>query len=84
VKNLSEINYREIADKILKDDATGNLSEEYKETIYPFDKYEIKIKLTLDNKFVAITEIKINKNFLDYNQKKAKRGYHDVEEYYKD
>ena len=79
-----DINYRELVDKILKKDGTGDRQVEYKEIVYPFDKYEVKIKLTLDNKFVEIVEIKVNKEFLRYKQKRSKRGYHDVDEYYRD
>jgi len=56
----------------------------YKFIIYPFDKYEIKIKLTSNNEFIGITEVKINKNFLSYREKQALKGHHDVEEFYKE
>ena len=65
---------------------TGSSSkfEELKEKIYPFEKYNVKIILTPFNEFVGIREISINKEFLTHKQKMQTKGYHDVEEYYRD
>jgi len=66
---------------------TGSHKEERKTIVFPFDKYQIKIALTPDDKFIEISEIKINKDFLSYKQKlisKGPKGYHDVDEFYKD
>lgn len=73
----------------LKNQGTGSHklpeeSEEYKIITYPFDKYQVKIKLTQDNEFVEIIEIKINKEFLSYKQKISSLGYHDVDEFYRE
>lgn len=56
--------------------------EEYKLITYPFDKYQITIKLTPTNEFIEILEVKINKEFLSYKQKITPQGFHDVEEFY--
>jgi hypothetical protein len=40
--------------------------------------------LTYNNEFIGITEIKINKNFLSFKEKQALKGYHDVDEFYKE
>ena len=56
--------------------------EDYKIIRYPFDKYQIKIKLTPTNEFIGIIEVKINKEFLSHKQKIASKGYHDVDEFY--
>lgn len=64
--------------------ATGNPEEtgDYKIISYPFDKYKIKIKVTLSNEFVEIVEVGINKDFLTQEQKIRLQGYHDVEKFY--
>jgi len=59
-----------------------DLPDDYKIIIYPFDKYEIKIKLTPSNEFIGIIEIKVNKEFLSYEQKITPKGFHDVDEFY--
>lgn len=56
----------------------------YKDVIYPFDKYEIKVRLTPDNVFIGIIEVKINKDFLSYKQKVTSKAFHDVEEFYRE
>ena len=65
-------------------DATGSSHEgqDFKIVKYPFGKYEIKLKLTSDNKFLDILEIKINKDFLSFKQKISRKGFHDVDEFY--
>ena len=69
-----------------KEEGTGDhdATEDYKTIIYPFDKYQIEIKLTLNNEFIGITEVKINKYFLSYKQKMSIKGYHDVDQFYTD
>ena len=59
-----------------------DLPDDYKIIIYPFDKYEIKIKLTPSNEFIGIIEIKVNKEFLSHKQKITSKGFHDVDEFY--
>ena len=68
---------------IPKDNGTGSSkrNESFKIISYPFGKYEIKIKLTTDNEFVEIVEIKINK---DFRKKVMPKGYHDVDEFYRE
>jgi hypothetical protein len=51
---------------------------------YKLGKYEITVEVTLDNKFIGITEIKVNTDFRSYHQKIASTKAFDVEEYYKD
>jgi len=57
---------------------------DYKLIVYPFDKYEITVKVSPDNKFIEILEVKINKDFRSYKQKIASQGFHDVEEFYRE
>jgi len=51
---------------------------------YKFGKYEITVAVTLDNKFIGITEVKASKDFRSYAQKLASTKVFDVGEYYKD
>lgn len=70
----------------LKNQGTGSHEEpdDYKIVVYPFDKYQIKVKLTTSNEFIGITEVKINKEFLSHKQKVASQGFHDVDEFYRE
>ena len=67
-------------------DGTGSHDENkiYKTIEYPFEKYLIKVKVNESGKFVGVVEVKINKDFLSYKQKVASKGYHNVDEFYKD
>ena len=51
---------------------------------YPFDKYIIKVKLSLKNEFIGIEEIIINKEFVSYVQQNRVRGFHDTDGFYPD
>ena len=68
----------------LKNQGTGShgYGDDYKIISYPFDKYQIKIKLSSSNEFIEIVEVKINKEFLSHKQKIISRGFHDVDEFY--
>lgn len=70
----------------LREQGTGDLGEGYDYQIvsYPFDRYEIKVKLDPSNKFIGITEVKLNKNFLSHRQRIGTQGYIDVDEYYQE
>jgi hypothetical protein len=54
----------------------------YKTVVYPFGQYMIKLRLTLDNRFIDIEEVKLNKDFATYKQKMASVGSWDVQKYY--
>lgn len=71
---------------IFKNQGTGSHEnlEEYKIITYPFDKYQIKIKLTPSNEFIEVIEVKINKDFLSYKQRITPLGFHDVGEFYRE
>jgi len=70
----------------LKNQGTGSHGDidDFKIIPYLFGKYQIKIKLTPTNKFIGIVEVKINKDFLSYKQKTTLRGFHDVDEFYRE
>jgi len=70
----------------LKNRGTGgrDISKEYKEIVCPFDKYEITVKLSLNNEFIGISGVKVNKDFLSYKQKISPKGFHDVDEFYRE
>jgi len=63
---------------------TGRLGEirDYRLISYPFGRYEIKIKVTLNNEFIEIVEVGINKDFLTQKQKVNLQGFHDVDKFY--
>ncbi len=66
-----------------KNQVTGSHDQEDgKYLIYPFDHYEIKVKLSYDGKFLGVSEVKINKDFLSHKIKSTPKGYHDVDEFY--
>lgn len=68
---------------INKTSVTGELEDkDYKIIEYPFDKYLLKIALTITNEFLAVVEIKINKDFLTYKEKIINQSHYDVDEYY--
>jgi hypothetical protein len=82
-----EIDRREDYDySTLKGKGTGSHEgpDEYKIIVYPFDRYEIKVKLTPANEFVGIVEVSLNKDFLSYRQKTMLPAFHDVDEFYRD
>ncbi len=49
---------------------------------YHFDKYEIEILLGPGNEFLAITEVRVRKDFLSRKQRSGTKGPHDVDEFY--
>ena len=57
-------------------------TRDYRIISYPFDRYEIKIKVTPNNEFIEIVEVGINKDFLTQKQKIGLQGFHDVEKFY--
>lgn len=69
---------------VIKENGTGgSLSpKEFKEVVYPFEQYEVKLRLSPNNEFIAITEIRVKKDFVSYKEKISTKGFHDVESYY--
>jgi len=67
-------------------DATGRggKAEDYRIISYPFDKYEIKVKVSPSNEFLGVVEVGVNKDFLSQKQKISIKGYHDVDQFYVD
>ena len=70
----------------IKNQGTGSHEklDDYEIIIYPFDKYQIKIKLSPSNEFIGIVEVKVNKEFLSHRQKITSQGFLDVEEFYQE
>ena len=72
----------------LSKQGTGNvdLDEDTVTIVYPFGRYEITVRLTIDGRFVGIEQIKVNTRFLDHLQRLLEMrstGYHDLDDYYK-
>ena len=60
---------------------TGNKPDDnYISIIYPFEMYEITVKLSPDGKFMGIEEVQINKDFRSFNQIRQKEIFTYVEE----
>jgi hypothetical protein len=68
----------------LTSQGTGSLegSKDYRIISFPFDRYEIKIKVTPNNEFMEVIEVGINKDFLTQQQKIGLQGFHDVDKFY--
>jgi hypothetical protein len=77
-------NYYDSENDVLKEEGTGRHDEFEDYKIVPFGRYLITLKLTPENKFIDVVAIEINKEFISYKQKTALKGYHDVEEFYKE
>lgn len=69
---------------IFRDRGTGSHEElaDYKIIERQVERYTIKLRLTADDRFVDILEIKLRKDFADYKQKAASLGSWDVSDYY--
>jgi hypothetical protein len=67
-------------------DTTGSREKRtpYKLEVCPFDKYEVVVRLSPTNEFLGIVEVRINKDFLSFKEKTLPKGYHDVDEFYKE
>ncbi len=57
---------------------------EFKTIVYPFGKYQITVNLDNLNRFIGITEIKINKEFISSMHQIVLKDYHDVLNFYED
>ncbi|MFA5055242.1 MAG: hypothetical protein WC562_03590 [Dehalococcoidia bacterium] len=65
-------------------DATGSSKQDYKIISFPFEKYEIKVKVSPSNEFIEITEVTVNKDFLSHKQRLNIRQSIDVDKYYRE
>lgn len=71
-----------LADQENKSLGTGSaLTKHFMTIIYPFEKYEILVKLTLDGRFVGIEEIRINKDFRSFRQSKPQKIFREIDRY---
>ena len=57
-----------------------NLEQSFKMINYPFEMYEILVKLTFDGKFIGIDEIKLNEDFRTFKNKTPQRIFSIVNE----
>lgn len=67
-------------------DQIGNFKHEIAESFqivkYPFEKYVISIKTDFDGKFLGITEIEINQDFINYEKLKIRSSEVNIEQFY--
>ena len=70
----------------LKKKGTGSHDDDvdYKYIVYKLDRYDIKVKLTPDNRFVGVEEVKVSRDFMTNKEKSFINKYHDVTDYYQD
>jgi len=78
-----EIN-ESVANSLSQGTGSHFIPQDYKIIVYPFDKYEITVKLSPNNEFIEILEVKVNKDFLTYKQKVISKGFHDVDNFYRE
>jgi len=63
---------------------TSSEVKSYKLVKCPFERFVITVRLTTDNKFVAIEGVSINKDFLSYAERSSKLSGPDVDKYYEE
>ena len=71
----------------IESDATGkleNAEKKFNESTVIFRNLEITIKLTLDGRFVEITQVKVNKKFVDDRKRQIPVSYIDLSKYFND
>lgn len=63
---------------------TGSATDfsDFKIVNFLFGKYELTIKLSLNNEFLDILEIKFNKDFAASSKEAQPKGSHDVDKFY--
>ena len=79
-------NYYDSENDVLKEEGTGHHDEfeDYKIVTRPFGRYLITLKLTPENEFIDVLEIKLNKDFLSSKHKMALQDFHDAEKFYQE
>jgi len=82
-KELKKTSYDQLKTKGTGDIIIGK-AKGHNHIVYPFGKYEVTVELSPDNKFIGISEIKVNKDFRSYKQRIVSKGFHDVDEFYKE
>jgi len=64
--------------------ATGSIGEDYRVISYPYDRYEVKVRVGPRNEFIGIVEVKLNKDFLSHKQRMGIQNYVDTDEFYRE
>lgn len=81
------MNSKDLVDDRLTDlsDRTGSHDSRpnFRLVQFPIDRFEIVVRLSESNQFMGIEEIRVNKEFMEF-AKKSPRGYHDVDDYYRE
>jgi hypothetical protein len=52
--------------------------------VVPFERYEVSLRLTEDDRVVEVVEVKVRKDFLTPEQRIAATAYQDVDEFYRE
>ena len=59
-------------------------AENYKVINYCVGKYNVKVVLSPTNEFLGIAEVAVNADFRSYEQKAARVGVHEIDEFYRE
>lgn len=66
-------------------DTTGYTDDDQvREISYPFDQFVVTVLVDGNGRFLAVKEIAINKDFMDYRQRGSLRGLPNVEDFYRE
>lgn len=84
VKEMDEYSGLSITNDINDETGSHFVENDIKIIDYPFEKYQIKIKLNAEGKFLGIIQVSINKEFLSHAQKISSSEVHDIEEFYRE
>jgi uncharacterized protein (TIGR04255 family) len=95
--NIASSDYLTITDTlhtIISDEFEASIKEpvfrhmreqkEFKIIVIPFGRYNIGMRLSENNEFRGIESVEVNKDFLTYKQRVTPKGFHDVNEFYKE
>ena len=64
------------------EDRTGEQRLSSKEVVVSFERFSIKMRLTLDDRFIEIVEVGFRRDFRAPEDRGSGRGYHDVSDLY--
>ncbi len=58
--------------------------ENYKVIDYSVGKYTVKVCLSPTNEFLGIVEVAVTADFRSYEQRSARLGVHEIDEFYRE
>lgn len=78
--------HKQYSDLDLTRGSTGADLDENRQKLVavPYENFEIVVRLSEDNRFLGIAELRIKKDFLSHEQRVANTGVFDVDEFYRE